>query len=114
MLLLLVNMPEENLAFLNDLLDNENLILMYHASLGKDTPPSLSLHSRPRSGKTDNFPAPGDYNPDKGDKVIKDTAPKYTFGLKAGRDKTSDTPGKSIESNKNMSSLKKKVVLIIV
>lgn len=62
---------------------------------GKDSPPALSLHGRPKDPKLENFPAPGDYDPDKAEKVIHDNAPKYTFGLKTNVDKPVDTPGKS-------------------
>lgn len=61
--------------------------------LGKDTPPALSLHSRPKDPRADNFPAPGDYNPDKAEKVVHDNSPKYTFGLKTNVGKPVDTPG---------------------
>jgi hypothetical protein len=60
---------------------------------GKDTPPAVSLHSRPKDAKPENFPAPGDYNPDKAEKVIHDNAPRYTFGLKTNVEKPVDTPG---------------------
>ncbi|XP_018336730.1 outer dense fiber protein 3 isoform X4 [Agrilus planipennis] len=59
---------------------------------GKDTPKAASLHGRPKDCKGDNTPAPGDYNPDKAEKVIHDNAPKYTFGLKTNREKPLDTP----------------------
>jgi hypothetical protein len=59
---------------------------------GKDTPPAVSLHSRPKDAKPENFPAPGDYNPDKAEKVIHDNAPRYTFGLKTNVEKPVDTP----------------------
>lgn len=61
--------------------------------LGKDTPPAVSLHGRPKEGKHFDTPAPGDYNPDKAEKVIHDNAPKYTFGLKTNKEKAVDTPG---------------------
>ncbi|CAH1127285.1 unnamed protein product [Ceutorhynchus assimilis] len=63
---------------------------------GKDTPPALSLHSRPKDPKSDNFPAPGDYNPDKAEKVIHDASPKYTFGLKTNVGKPLDTPAPNV------------------
>lgn len=63
-------------------------------SLGKDTPPAVSLHGRPKDPKADNTPAPGDYDPEKAEKVIHDNSPKYTFGLKTNKDKPVDTPGK--------------------
>lgn len=70
------------------------LVLSYiEDCTGKDTPPALSLHSRPKEPKPDNFPAPGDYNPDKAEKVIHDNSPKYTFGLKTNVGKPVDTPG---------------------
>lgn len=70
--------------------------LEYIIVLGKDTPPALSLHGRPKELKPDNFPAPGDYNPDKAEKVIHDNSPKYTFGLKTNVEKPLETPGKFI------------------
>lgn len=60
---------------------------------GKDTPPASTLHSRPRDQQTESTPAPGDYNPEKSEKVIHDASPKYTFGLKTQVEKTSSTPG---------------------
>ncbi|KAJ1529597.1 hypothetical protein ONE63_006366 [Megalurothrips usitatus] len=54
---------------------------------GKDSPPSATLHSRPKDCNPDATPAPGDYNPD-----LHDTSPKYTFGLKVQHDKPSSTP----------------------
>lgn len=64
---------------------------------GKDTPLAVSLHGRPKEPKPENFPAPGDYNPDKAGKVIHDNSPKYTFGLKTNVEKPLDTPGKSAD-----------------
>lgn len=61
--------------------------------IGKDTPPAVSLHGRPKESKTETFPAPGDYDPDKAEKVIHDSSPKYTFGLKTNREKPVNTPG---------------------
>ncbi|CAH0560738.1 unnamed protein product [Brassicogethes aeneus] len=63
---------------------------------GKDTPLAVSLHGRPKSPKAENFPAPGDYNPDKAEKVIHDNSPKYTFGLKTNLEKPLDTPGPNV------------------
>lgn len=60
---------------------------------GKDSPPAVSLHGRPKNAKPDNTPAPGDYDPDKAEKVIHDNSPKYTFGLKTNVGKPVDTPG---------------------
>lgn len=64
-----------------------------YSILGKDTPPALSLHGRPKEPKPENFPAPGDYDPDKAGKVTHDNAPKFTFGLKTNVEKPVDTPG---------------------
>lgn len=63
---------------------------------GKDTPPASTLHSRPREHQVENTPAPGDYNPEKSEKVIHDASPKYTFGLKTQVEKTSSSPGQLI------------------
>lgn len=60
---------------------------------GKDTPPAVSLHGRPKDARHDNTPAPGDYNPEKSEKVIHENSPKYTFGMKTAVDKQVDTPG---------------------
>lgn len=60
---------------------------------GKDNPPAVSLHGRNKEPKPENFPAPGDYDPDKAEKVIHDNSPKYTFGLKTNKEKPIDTPG---------------------
>ncbi|XP_066245106.1 ciliary microtubule associated protein 1A-like isoform X3 [Euwallacea similis] len=65
---------------------------------GKDTPPALSLHSRPKEPKPDNFPAPGDYNPDKAEKVTHEHSPQYTFGLKTNVGKPADTPAPNVYS----------------
>lgn len=67
---------------------------MFYFKSGRDTPPALSLHGRPKDVKIDNLPAPGDYDPDKAVKVIHDSSPKYTFGLKTNVEKPVDTPGK--------------------
>lgn len=57
---------------------------------GKDTPPAMSLQSRPKAKSHFNTPAPGDYNVEKN---MVGSAPKYTFGLKTVADKPKDTPG---------------------
>ena len=63
---------------------------------GKDKAPALSLHGRTKSGKLEYTPAPGDYDPQKAEKIIQDSAPKYSFGIKPHTDKISTTPGKDI------------------
>ena len=68
--------------------------MVYFIFEGKDTPPAATLHSRPKDNKVTSTPAPGDYNPEKAEKVIHDSAPKYTFGLKTQLEKLSTTPGK--------------------
>lgn len=60
---------------------------------GKDTPPAVSLHGRPKEQKIQNTPAPGDYNPEKSEKTIHENSPKYTFGVKTNVDKPVNTPG---------------------
>ena len=62
--------------------------------VGKDAAPALSLHGRTKSGKTEVTPAPGDYDPQKAEKIILDNSPKYSFGIKTHIEKTSATPGK--------------------
>lgn len=57
---------------------------------GKDTPPAMSLQSRPKAKSQFLTPAPGEYNIDRADKNM---APKYTFGLKTVADKPKETPG---------------------
>lgn len=61
---------------------------------GKDTPPAMSLQSRPKPKSQFLTPAPGEYNIDKAEKRMVESAPKYTFGLKAACDKPKQTPGK--------------------
>lgn len=61
---------------------------------GKDTPPALSLQSRPKAKKEMVTPAPGEYNINTADKLINESAPKYTFGLKTQTDKNTGTPGR--------------------
>jgi len=61
---------------------------------GKDTPPASTLHGRPKDPKGDCFPAPGDYSPEKSDKVLHDKAPKYTFGVKTQASLKNSTPGR--------------------
>jgi hypothetical protein len=67
------------------------LVYIYYS--GKDCPPAATLHSRPKDVRADQTPAPGDYNPEKSEKVVHDNAPKYTFGLKTQVEKPSQTPG---------------------
>jgi len=62
--------------------------------LGKDAAPAASLHGRTKSAKLEITPAPGDYNPQKAEKIILDNSPKYTFGVKTQLEKISCTPGK--------------------
>jgi hypothetical protein len=62
--------------------------------LGKDAAPAASLHGRTKSTKPEITPAPGDYNPQKAEKIILDSSPKYTFGVKTQVEKISCTPGK--------------------
>jgi hypothetical protein len=61
--------------------------------LGKDSPVAATLHGRPKEVRNDLTPAPGDYNPEKSEKVVHDNSPKYTFGLKTQVEKPSQTPG---------------------
>lgn len=61
---------------------------------GKDSPPAMSLQSRPKPKGTFLTPAPGEYNIDKAEKKIAGTAPKYTFGLKTAPEKPKESPGK--------------------
>lgn len=63
---------------------------------GKDTPPAATLHSRPKETRPDNFPAPGDYNPEKSEKVIHEHSPQYTFGLKTQLDKPNPNPAPNV------------------
>ncbi|GLG92704.1 uncharacterized protein GBIM_00314 [Gryllus bimaculatus] len=62
---------------------------------GKDNPPASSLHSRPKEIKTAQTPAPGDYNPEKSDKIVH-ASPKFTFGLKTQPGKPSTTPAPNV------------------
>lgn len=60
---------------------------------GKDTPPAMSLQSRPKAKSQFLTPAPGEYNIDRAEKNMVGSAPKYTFGLKTVPDKPNETPG---------------------
>lgn len=60
---------------------------------GKDAAPASSLHGRTKSTKQEVTPAPGDYNPEKAEKIILDNSPKYSFGIKTHTEKISCTPG---------------------
>ena len=62
--------------------------------LGKDAAPAVSLYGRTKSTKFEITPAPGDYNPLKAEKIILDSSPKYSFGVKTQIEKISCTPGK--------------------
>lgn len=62
--------------------------------VGKDAAPASSLHSRMKSTKQEITPAPGDYNPEKAEKIILDHSPKYSFGMKTQTEKINCTPGK--------------------
>jgi hypothetical protein len=64
-------------------------------SAGKDTSQASTLHGRPKDPRPDNTPAPGDYSPEKSDRVLNDCSPKYTFGVKTQHEKPSTTPGES-------------------
>lgn len=63
-------------------------------SSGKDRALALSLHGRTKPGKFESTPAPGDYDPQKAEKIIQDSSPKYSFGIKPHAEKLSTTPGK--------------------
>jgi len=54
----------------------------------------MSLYGRTKSTKPEITPAPGDYNPQKAEKIILDSSPKYSFGIKTQIEKVSCTPGK--------------------
>lgn len=60
---------------------------------GKDAAQASSLHGRTKSTKQEVTPAPGDYNPEKAGKIIMDSSPKYSFGIKTQTEKISCTPG---------------------
>lgn len=72
-----------------------NIVIYTENFLGKDAAPALSLHGRTKSTKPEITPAPGDYNPQKAQKIILDSSPKYSFGVKTQLEKISCTPGKS-------------------
>lgn len=71
-----------------------SIMYMLIEFLGKDAAPASSLHSRTKSSKFEITPAPGDYNPEKAEKIILDNSPKYSFGTKTQSQKISCTPGK--------------------
>lgn len=54
----------------------------------------MSLQSRPKEKTKMITPAPGEYNINHADKMVTDSAPKYTFGLKGHAEKATGTPGK--------------------
>ncbi|KAG7187908.1 hypothetical protein KM043_013875 [Ampulex compressa] len=60
---------------------------------GKDVTHALSLHGRVRPTKTESIPAPGDYDPQKAERVIRDNSPMYSFGTRTEVPKTACTPG---------------------
>lgn len=69
-------------------------IIQFFLFLGKDTPPQISLQSRPKDMTRFQTPAPGEYNLDNSVKHVgRHTAPKYTFGLKKVMDQVSVAPG---------------------
>lgn len=55
--------------------------------------PASSLHGRTKSGKIEFTPAPGDYDPQKAEKIILDSSPKFSFGIKTQIEKINHTPG---------------------
>ncbi|KAK0075480.1 hypothetical protein PV326_011538 [Microctonus aethiopoides] len=59
---------------------------------GKDKTLALSLHGRVKNEKIESTPAPGDYDPQKAEKIIQYCSPKYSFGVKTQMDKTIATP----------------------
>lgn len=61
---------------------------------GKNVAPALTLHGRTNPTKQELTPAPGDYNPEKAEKIISDNSPKFSFGIRAQIDRVSTTPGK--------------------
>lgn len=63
---------------------------------GKDIPHASTLHGRPKEQRLDNFPAPGDYNPEKSERSTHDTSPKYTFGIKTQTEKPNQTPAPNV------------------
>lgn len=62
------------------------------AAKGKDTPPAMSLQSRPRPPKIIETPGAGEYHLERSEKTGP-SAPKYTFGVKKYCNETSQTPG---------------------
>ena len=51
-----------------------------------------SLHIKPKDPKQFVTPAPGAYNPDGADKDVKESAPKYSFGIKTKDGKPREVP----------------------
>lgn len=45
--------------------------------------------------KIESTPAPGDYDPQKAVKIIQDSSPKYSFGIKAQTERINLIPGMS-------------------
>jgi len=58
----------------------------------KDASPAASLHIKPKDPKKFNTPAPGAYNPENADNEVKESAAKYSFGIKSNLKKLSNSP----------------------
>ena len=64
------------------------------AAKGKDTPPAMSLAARARAQRVIETPAPGEYHIEKSDKLVVNSAPKFTFGVKKySGEPNNQTPG---------------------
>ena len=51
------------------------------------------MHIKPKDPKQFVTPAPGAYNPEAADREVKQTAPKYSFGIKGKDEKPQSVPG---------------------
>ena len=51
------------------------------------------MHIKPKDPKSFVTPAPGAYNPELAEKDIKESAPKYSFGIKSKDGKSVPGPG---------------------
>ena len=64
-----------------------------HSFTGKDDPKAPTMHIKPKDPKSFVTPSPGAYNPDLADKDVKESAPKFSFGMKPKDEKPKAGPG---------------------
>jgi hypothetical protein len=64
--------------------------------IGKASNPAATMHVRHAEPKAFITPAPGTYCPEKSEKKMLDTSPKYSFGLKPKQDIKNNTPAPNV------------------